>query len=414
MQEIKKILITNASHISLAATRSLGRKGIEVTSISPEKRSITFYSRYCKHRIITPFAPENEGYIEYLEQIVKNEKFDVLLPGGSGLIFTISKYRDKLSPYTKIPITNKENIEISRDKSKTLKYAMKFGIPCPKTFFSEDIDQSNMREIAQEIGFPAVIKPDIGTGATGISYANSLQELEYMYEKTIKEHGSSHIQEYIRGKKYSGSALFNQDGLPRRGCVQQGLRQIPFTGGSQIYVVSVKQSQVLDYTFEFLKALKWYGIAEIEFIVDDKDKCPKLLDLNPRLYGSVCLPIAAGVDYPYLLYRLAMDGDVEPDFNYKLGVKCRYLFPNELRYFFSILTNRRYKHLENPGVLRAFLNFIQFYEPKLNYFVMSAEDPFPAAVNSLQYIEGFIERKICRIKNKIPFLRVEENGRDFL
>jgi predicted ATP-grasp superfamily ATP-dependent carboligase len=244
-----------------------------------------------------------------------------------------------------------------------------------------------------------VIKPNIGFGAIGISYVNSLKELEDIYEKTIKNHGPSHIQEFIKGIKYSSSALFNQDSLPRRGCVQQSLRQLPITGGSQIYVISVKQPQILGHTFELLKALKWYGIAELEFIIDDKDKCPKLLDLNPRLYGSVCLPIAAGVDYPYLLYRLAMDGDVEPNFNYKLGVKCRYIFPNEFKYLFSILRNRQYKNknLENFGDLRVLLNFIQFYEPKLNYFVMSADDPFPAVVNSIQYIGGFIQRKICKL-----------------
>ncbi len=392
MQETKKVLVTNARHISLAATRSLGKKGIEVTVISPYRRSTTFYSRYCKHKIMTSFTPEKEGYIEDLVRIVKNEKFDMLLPVGNDSIYPVSKNRDKLSPYIKIPIANKKSMEIVEDKSKTLKFAMKLGIPCPKTFFFEDIYPLNMKEIAEEIGFPAVIKPNIGTGARGISYANSLKEMEDIYEKTIKKYGPCHIQEFIRGKKYSGTALFNQDGVPRRGCVQQCLKQFPFTGGSQIYVRSVKQSQVLDYTFEFLKALKWYGIAELEFIVDDKDKSTKLLDINPRLYGSISLPIAAGVDYPYLLYRLAMDGDIEPDFNYKLGVKCRYLFPKEFKYFISILRNGSAGLSRNFHPSRVFLDLIRFYEPNLNYFVFSADDPMPAVANSIIYIESIIKK----------------------
>ncbi|HEY9245787.1 MAG TPA: ATP-grasp domain-containing protein, partial [Candidatus Methanoperedens sp.] len=291
MQEKGKVLITSAGHVSLAAARSLGRRGIEITSVSPNKRPITCYSRYCRHRIVTSFKPDKEGYIDELVNIVKNEEFDMLLPAGNDSIYPVSKYRDRLSPYTKIPIANKESIEIAEDKSKTIKLAMKLGIPCPRTFFSEDIDPSNMEEIAKEIGFPAVIKPNIGTGAQGIGYANSLKELEVIYEKTLTRYGPAHIQEFIKGIKYSGSALFNHDGLPRRGCVQQCIRQFPLTGGNQIYVISVKQPQVLDSTFEILKTLKWYGIAELEFIVDPKDKCTKLLDLNPRLYGSVCLPI---------------------------------------------------------------------------------------------------------------------------
>ncbi len=391
MPEKKKILITNAErHVGLAATRSLGRKGIEVTAISAHKRAITFYSRYCKHRKVSSFTAEKAGFIEDLINIVKNENLDVLLPAGNDSIYSISKYRDKLSSHIKVPIARKESIEITEDKSKTIKFVMKLGIPCPKTFFSENIDSSNMREIVKEIGFPAVIKPNIGAGADGISYANSLKELEDVYAKTTKEYGPSHIQEYIKGKKYSGSALFNQDSLPRRGFVQQSIRQMPFTGGSQILAISVKQTQVLDYTFQILKALKWYGIAEMEFIVDHKDKCPKLLDINPRLYGSVCVPIAAGVDYPYLLYRLAMAGDIEPDLNYKLGVKCRYVFPEEFKYVLSVIRNRTARHSGNYGVWRAFFNFIRLYEPNLNYFTMAADDPMPALVNSLNYTNEII------------------------
>ncbi len=400
MKKSGKVLITNATHISLAATRSLGQKGIEVTAVSPDKHSITFYSRYCKHKIVTSFTQEKDIYLDDLVQIVKNEKFDVLLPGGSDLIFTISKYRNKLSPYTKIPIASTDSIEITRDKSKTLKFAMKLGIPCPKTFFFEDIDPSNMKELAREIGFPAVIKPNIGSGARGISYANSLEELENIYVKTVRQYGPSLIQEFIKGKPYSSSALFNSNSQPRRICIQQGLRELPPTGGTQIYCISTRQQEIFDNTLELLKAMKWYGIAGLDFILDERDQKPKFLEINPRFYGSLCLAIAAGVDYPYLLYRLAMDGDIEPDFNYKTGVKCRYLFPKELKYFSYVFRNRAAMSSRNLYPSRVFLDFIRFYEPNLNYFVMSADDPFPAVVNSIRYIRSLIKRNIYKIKNK--------------
>ncbi|HEY9245788.1 MAG TPA: ATP-grasp domain-containing protein [Candidatus Methanoperedens sp.] len=394
MEGTRKVLITNASHISLAAARSLGRKGIEVTAVSPYRRSITFYSRYCRHRIVTSERPENDGYIDELAKIVTHDKFDMLLPGGSDLIYKISKYRYKLIPYTKIPIADMESIGITEDKSKTIKFALKLGIPCPRTFFSEDIDPSNMEEIAEEIGFPAVIKPDISSGARGISYAGSLKELEDLYEKTSKKYGSCHIQEFIRGKKYSGSALFNRDGLPRRVCVQQSLRQLPFTGGVSIYAVTEKQPQILRYSLELLNALNWYGVATVQFIVDDKDKRPKLLEINPRLYGSLCLAIAAGVDYPYLLYRLAIEGDIEQDLNYKTGIKSRYVFPKEYEYFLSILRNKSAGFSRNLSPSRAFLDFILFYEPKMNYFVMSSDDPVPAMANSVNYVRKKFKRFI--------------------
>jgi hypothetical protein len=57
-----------------------------------------------------------------------------------------------------------------------------------------------------------------------------------------------------------------------------------------------------------------YGIAGIEFIVDERDGIPKLLEINPRPYGPIQLAVSSGVDFPHLLYRMAVEGDVEKDF----------------------------------------------------------------------------------------------------
>ena len=35
---------------------------------------------------------------------------------------------------------------------------------------------------------------------------------------------------------------------------------------------------------------------------------PKLIEVNPRFWGSLALAIYAGIDFPYLLYKLAMEG----------------------------------------------------------------------------------------------------------
>ncbi|VVB97353.1 D-alanine--D-alanine ligase [uncultured archaeon] len=256
-----------------------------------------------------------------------------------------------------------------------------------------------MKQIIKKIGFPVVIKPNHGFGAIGVRYANSLEEFEDVYARTVKQYGPSIIQEFIKGKTYSSSALFNSNGQPRRICIQQGLRESPPTGGTQIYTISTRQPEILECTIELLKALKWYGIAELDFILDDRDQRPKLLEINPRLYSSVCLPIAAGVDYPYLLYRLATEGDVEPDFNYnyELGIKCRYIFPAEFKYVLEVLRNKNNHHSKNPGAGRAILDFIKLYESNINYFVMAPDDPMPALVNLLNFVNGIIYRKLKKI-----------------
>ena len=54
---------------------------------------------------------------------------------------------------------------------------------------------------------------------------------------------------------------------------------------------------------EFLRLIDFYGIAEVEFMMDPRDRKYKLIEVNPRVWGWHTLAIAAGVDFPYLLYQ---------------------------------------------------------------------------------------------------------------
>jgi hypothetical protein len=73
------------------------------------------------------------------------------------------------------------------------------------------------------------------------------------------------------------------------------------------------------------------------------------MEINPKFWGSLDLAIASGVDFPYLLYKMAVDGDVSPVSNYKLGTKFIWPFPDDflhvlnkpqdLKYFLSDLFN---------------------------------------------------------------------------
>ena len=41
----------------------------------------------------------------------------------------------------------------------------------------------------------------------------------------------------------------------------------------------------------------------IEFRIDSRDGVPKIMEVNPRFWGSLQLSILSGVDFPYLLYK---------------------------------------------------------------------------------------------------------------
>ena len=62
----------------------------------------------------------------------------------------------------------------------------------------------------------------------------------------------------------------------------------------------------------------------IEFKWDAEENRPKLIEVNARFWGSLNLAIRAGVDFPFLLYRLALGERVEGPAEYRIGLKSRW------------------------------------------------------------------------------------------
>jgi D-aspartate ligase len=62
-------------------------------------------------------------------------------------------------------------------------------------------------------------------------------------------------------------------------------------------------SRVAEPSVRFLRAIDYYGLVELEYKQDPRDGSYRLLDVNARTWGYHSLGPAAGVDFPYLLFR---------------------------------------------------------------------------------------------------------------
>jgi predicted ATP-grasp superfamily ATP-dependent carboligase len=114
-------------------------------------------------------------------------------------------------------------------------------------------------------------------------------------------------------------------GRLRAAFAHRRIREKPPSGGVSVLSESVGlDPQLLEHAERILEALKWHGVAMLEFKRDARDGVSKLLEINGRFWGSLQLAVDSGVDFPYLLYRLAVDGDIEPVFTYRLGVRLRW------------------------------------------------------------------------------------------
>jgi predicted ATP-grasp superfamily ATP-dependent carboligase len=368
------VLVTNGDgHIALSVIRSLGRKGLQITSGSEWENILSSHSRYNCHSFTypSPLSDEN-GFIDRLVEMVEGGEFEVIFPADWDTLLPISKHRKKLEPHTLVPMPSHDVIERINNKAEVMRIAQKAGIPCPKTFF--ELTPENAEEIQNELSYPLVVKPHIGAGSDGLSIVNNPDQLESEYRKCLEKYGPTLIQEYIHGTPYIFSGLFNRDSEARRVCVQKKIREYPITGGPTCAGETVWRDDLLEYSIRLFKAFGYFGFASTDHIVDKRDNLPKVLEINPRFFGSIAIPIAAGVDYPYDFYRILMDGDIETKLEYKIGVMGRELLIDG-RHMMSVLrgaSSPKYK----IGKMKTLLNFMKFYKYKTD-FVLSLNDPGP-------------------------------------
>ena len=311
MDQKIKVLITDAGYKhTLAAVRSLGKAGFFVVAMGSNRFSQSFFSRYCNKKLICPDPRNEEEFIQFLIEYLSKESIDVLIPIGYTTTVTISKHKKELLSYVKIPIANYESMQIASNKEKTMQLADSLNIPTPIEYYSIDSVDT----------FPVVVKGLYESGH--VRYINSPDEL-----RTIN-FNEYLIQEYIPGEGYGFYALFN-NGIEKAVFMHKRLREYPISGGASTCAMSVYNEELKRLGLALLRQLHWHGVAMVEFKKDSRDGKFKLMEINPKFWGSLDLSIAAGIDFPVFLVNMAFEGDITPIFHYDIDMKYRWPFPDD-------------------------------------------------------------------------------------
>ena len=402
------VLVTDGNErATLAVTRALGRKGIKVTVGDVMSRNLSSTSKYC-HRSFTYSSPV-EKPADFLEEItaeVETNSYDVLIPITDVTTNLVAQAKGKLAEYTLIPMPDKEIIESVSDKSRVLKLALREGIPIPKTYFIKGVNQ--VKEIAKEVEYPVVIKPrksrlltENGWVAGNTEYAYSPEDLVAKYEKSHSLIPLPLIQERILGPGCGVFVLLSNSEV-RALFGHRRLREKPPSGGVSVLRESVLLNPMMkEYALRLLKRLNWHGVAMVEFKCDSRDNIPKLMEINGRFWGSLQLAIDSGVNFPYLLYKMALEDDVEPILDYRVGVRTRWLLGDLDQILARLLKRADQLNLPDghPGRLSAIVEFMRFYKRNMTYEVLSLEDPKPGVYEISEYFRALISN-VPRLKGK--------------
>jgi predicted ATP-grasp superfamily ATP-dependent carboligase len=305
------VFITDANYKhTLAIVRSFGSKHKILVDVgSAIRRPVCMYSKYVNKTYRYPL--DELGFVSFLQGYVVG-KYDVVIPVSYDLTKILSKYKRIFEKtITKVPVIEYSRFRIAANKLETLKAADDIGIPIPRTLHIN----------AEHLDFPMVVKGSLDSGTT--RYVHSKAEIS-----TID---LSHqvVQEYVGGEGYGFFALYNH-GKARAIFMHKRIREYPVSGGPSTCAESIYDEKLKDLGMKLLNLLNWHGVAMVEF-KRTKDGEYKLMEINPKFWGSLDLAIASGVDFPYLLYKMCIDGDVRQNFSYKVGVRFMWVTDDLVR-----------------------------------------------------------------------------------
>lgn len=356
------------SRNALPIIRSLGRRGISVVGGDCCSAGLGRFSRYCKRWVVYPkFAEDKNRFISFLLRLFEAQKFDLFIPINQDILLEVARHKKAFERVVRVIIPEYEVLSTAVDKAYTLKAALRAGVPIPETMFIESLSELDI--VLKKIKTPVVIKPRNSAGSRGLVYVTNRKDLRNKYLEVHEKYPFPLIQEKLpsAGEGQAVAVLMDRDTKVLQTFCYRRLREFPVNGGPSTLRESMHAPSLRQLAIRLLSEMKWYGIAMVEFKVDIRDNCPKLMEVNPRFWGSLQLAISAGVDFPSLFYDMAMGNPQKAELSYRSGVKCRWLFPGDILHF---LFNRRRFHLE-PG-------FFSF-DRDTHYDILSLDDPLPIA-----------------------------------
>jgi predicted ATP-grasp superfamily ATP-dependent carboligase len=306
---------------TLAAVRALGSSGLSVMVGESTPLAPALYSKWARVRVFYPSAVfDPEGFIESLVQVLRRYRPKVLIPMEEETLLCILRCQDRIRNLVKLPFAPLEKFLLLRDKLWVTNLAGKIGIPVPHVF-----------SYHEPLRFPVVLKPRIGAGSRGLKYCNSYQDLpgyrsqDYFVQERIPKEGEAICVSLL------------MDGVePLAIFTHKRLREYPVGGGPSTLRISIREPQAEQMAIRLMRHVGWYGVASVEFKRDPRDGRLKLLEVNPRFWGSLNLAIKSGVNFPYLLYRMGV-GERMDSKGYLIGVRSRWLFPGDILHLLSRL-----------------------------------------------------------------------------
>jgi acetyl-CoA carboxylase biotin carboxylase subunit len=292
---LSKILIANRGEIALRIIRACRELGIETVAVYSEADEQSLHVQLADAAICIGPAPSNESYLRSERIIAAAEisNVDGIHP-GYGFLAEDADFAEQCEECKiKFIGPRSESIRLMGDKAKARETVAKAGVPTVPGSPGVIEDVQEALKVAEEIGFPVIIKAVAGGGGRGMRLAHNSMSFQKEFAAASTEaekafgDGSVYIEKYIEEPRHiEFQILADEHGnvihLGERDCSVQRRHQKVIEEAPSPFLTPELREEMGKAAIAAAEACGYWNAGTIEFLVD-KNRNFYFIEMNTRI-----------------------------------------------------------------------------------------------------------------------------------
>lgn len=292
---MKKILVANRGEIALRVMKTLRKMGIKSVAVYSEIDRHSPHVKFADEAVCLGKATSNESYLraDKIIEVCKELGVDGIHP-GYGFLSENASFAEKVEQNNITFIGPKSKaIRVMGDKLAAKEAVKSYKIPMVPGIEEAITDIEKARNIANEIGYPILIKASAGGGGKGMRVVSDESEIESQMKRAISEaesafgDGSVFIEKYVGSPRHieiqiladtHGNILY----LFERECSVQRRHQKVVEEAPSVLLDDELRKAMGEAAVRVAQACDYVGAGTVEFLMDE-NKNFYFLEMNTRL-----------------------------------------------------------------------------------------------------------------------------------
>lgn len=292
---MEKVLVANRGEIALRIMRSLKEMGIQTVAVFSDADRLAPFVKMADEAVHLGPAPSHESYLksDLILEKAKALGVDGIHPGYGFLSENPDFARQVEEAGLSFIGPDGRAIEIMGDKLAAKAAVQQYDIPLLPGTDEPMEDLSAAREVADNIGYPVLIKAAAGGGGKGMRIVEQQADMAEQFERAVSEassafgNGAVFIEKYVASPRHvEVQVLGDQHGnyvyLHERECsIQRRHQKVIEEAPSSIITPELRQ-QMGEAAIGVARSCGYVGAGTVELLVDE-EKNFYFLEMNTRL-----------------------------------------------------------------------------------------------------------------------------------